>query len=128
MHEMHMRMMRDPVIRERMMRDTAMHRMMMEMMRDMPAEHQREMERLMRDHTAEMRPGDSPRIPIVKDAAPRSERPASRRATKQSPRPATKQSPRPATKQPTRQPTKADTKAKTKTKAADPHAAHRPPR
>src|SRR5687768_383003 len=92
MHEMHMRMMRDPVIRDRMMRDTAMHRMMMDMMRDMPAAHRQEMERLMREDTPGMSPGDSPRrIPVVKDAPQRSGRPA--------------------TKQPTKQPTKTDTKA-----------------
>jgi hypothetical protein len=47
MHEMHMRMMADPVIRERMMADTAMHRMMMQMMEQMPAEEREEMMRMM---------------------------------------------------------------------------------
>jgi hypothetical protein len=139
MHAMHMRMMADPVIRQRMMADTAMHRMMMEMMRDMPAEHREEMERMMHQP---MRPSEAeagaPRIPIAKDLARRSPQrstsaPARRStstksaatrptAAKAAAKRATKQS----TKQAAKQPTKTiDTKAKTK--AADPHAGHRPP-
>jgi hypothetical protein len=45
--EMHMRMMGDSVIRKRMMADTAMHRMMMEMMEHMPAEQRERMMRMM---------------------------------------------------------------------------------
>ena len=47
MHELHVRMMRDPVIRERMMADTVMHRMMMDALAGMPAEHRAEMLRTM---------------------------------------------------------------------------------
>jgi hypothetical protein len=47
MMEMHMRMMSDSVIRKRMMADTAMHRMMMEMMEQMPAEQRERMMRMM---------------------------------------------------------------------------------
>ena len=39
MMQMHMRMMEDPVIRERVMRDTTMRRLMNEMMQSMPAGH-----------------------------------------------------------------------------------------
>jgi len=39
MMQMHMRMMEDPVIRERVMRDTTMRRLMNEMMQSMPADH-----------------------------------------------------------------------------------------
>lgn len=56
MMEMHMRIMADPVIRERMMADSAMRRMMTEMMRTMPAEHRSHMEGMMRDTTAAARP------------------------------------------------------------------------
>jgi hypothetical protein len=52
MHAMHMRMMADPVIRQRMLADTAMRRMMTEMMENMPADHRAEMERLMKETPA----------------------------------------------------------------------------
>jgi hypothetical protein len=102
MMELYMRMMRDPVIRQRIMADTALHRMMMEVMRDMPPEHQEEMERMMR---APARPAKPTTKPSAAAAA------------------------RPRTKQPARQPTKQATKqpTKTKAKAADPHAKHKTP-
>ncbi len=43
MMQMHMRMMEDPVIRERVMRDTTMRRLMNEMMQSMPADHEMNM-------------------------------------------------------------------------------------
>ena len=43
MMQMHMRMMEDPVIRERVMRDTTMRRLMSEMMQSMPADHEMNM-------------------------------------------------------------------------------------
>jgi len=43
MMQMHMRMMEDPVIRERVMRDTTMRRLMNEMMQSMPADHKMNM-------------------------------------------------------------------------------------
>ncbi|HEV8362465.1 MAG TPA: hypothetical protein VGQ52_03015 [Gemmatimonadaceae bacterium] len=47
MMQLHMRMMSDPVIRERIMADTGLRRMMQDMMRDMPAEHREPMEAMM---------------------------------------------------------------------------------
>jgi hypothetical protein len=137
MHEMHMRMMSDPVIRQRIMADTGMHRMMMEMIRDMPADHRQEMERMMHEPAP---PGASEaRIPIAKDLAPRSAQQRStsapeRRSTPTRSAPTRPAATEPVTKQATKQPTKQGTKqptkttdTKAKTKAADPHAGHRPP-
>ena len=122
MVEMHRRMLADPVIRSRMMADTTLRRMMMEMLEEMPADDRREMEQLLRAAA------DPPRRATT--------RPATHRATvtrpAQAPMGATKQrttsAPRPTTKQATKQPTKQATKAPpTKTKAVDPHAGHKPP-
>jgi hypothetical protein len=52
MMELHMRMMSDTVIRQRIMADTAMRRMMQDMMRMMPAEHRGHMEAMMREAPA----------------------------------------------------------------------------
>jgi hypothetical protein len=52
MMDLHMRMMADPVIRLRIMADTGMHRLMMEMMAEMPAKHREHMRRMM-DHKAD---------------------------------------------------------------------------
>lgn len=52
MMELHMRMMSDPVIRERMLADSVMRRMMQEMMRGMPDEHRGHMEAMMREAPA----------------------------------------------------------------------------
>src|SRR5699024_10323332 len=49
MAEMQMRMMADPVIRARVMADTAMRRMMTESMAGMPAEHRQHLESMMRE-------------------------------------------------------------------------------
>jgi hypothetical protein len=123
MMQMHMRMLEDPVIRARMLADTALNRMMMEMLSEMPAEHRAQMERMM----------DAPAPARRATAAPaRSTRPAARTpartSTKQAPRAATKQPTKQATRQPTKQATKQPTKTTTtKTKAADPHAGHKPP-
>jgi hypothetical protein len=73
MMDLHMRMMADSVIRQRVMADTAMHRLMMEMMADMPAEHREHM-RSMMDHKADeqarpQRPSPQPRKPETKDSA-----------------------------------------------------------
>ncbi|MHB1223429.1 MAG: hypothetical protein ACYC2G_05195 [Gemmatimonadaceae bacterium] len=48
MMELHMRMMADPAIRQRLMADSTMHRMMRTMMEDMPPEHREHMQRMMR--------------------------------------------------------------------------------
>jgi hypothetical protein len=47
MMDLHMRMMADTVIRRRVMADTAMHRLMMDMMAEMPAQHREHMRRMM---------------------------------------------------------------------------------
>ena len=47
MMDLHMRMMSDPVIRDRILADTALRRMMQEMMREMPAEHREHMDSMM---------------------------------------------------------------------------------
>jgi hypothetical protein len=47
MMDVHMRMMSDPVIRQRIMADSILLRMMQEMMREMPAEHRAHMEAMM---------------------------------------------------------------------------------
>ena len=52
MMELHMRMMTDSVIRERIMGDTTMRRMMMEMVSEMPDEHRGHMEAMMREAEA----------------------------------------------------------------------------
>jgi hypothetical protein len=52
MMELHERMMEDPVIRRRMLADTAMRRMMQTMMADAPAAHREHMERMMREADA----------------------------------------------------------------------------
>jgi hypothetical protein len=49
MMDMHMRMMADPVIRKRIVADTAMRRMMTEMIDQMPAEHRDLMKEMMRE-------------------------------------------------------------------------------
>jgi hypothetical protein len=86
MMELHMRMMGDPVIRERMMADTALRRMMTGMMASMPAEHRQEMERMMRDT------GPSPATPAK--ATRRGSRPAAAKpAAKPAPKPATQADP-----------------------------------
>ncbi len=55
MMDMHTRMMADPVIRRRMLADSAMRRMMAEMMSSMPASHRAEMDRMMSDSGRAMR-------------------------------------------------------------------------
>jgi hypothetical protein len=49
MMDFHMRMMADPIIRGRVMADTAMRRLMQEMMAEMPAEHRKHMRAMMKD-------------------------------------------------------------------------------
>jgi hypothetical protein len=126
MMELHMRMMEDPVIARRMMADTAMRRMMMDMMESMPAEHRTHMEQLMREASAtraapssRARPRAQPatrrRQPAARPADPHAghRQPAARPAAKPATRPAPKPATRPATKAPAKQP--------------DPHAGHKPP-
>ncbi len=67
MMALHMRMMSDPVIRERIMADTTMRRMMQDMMSVMPAEHRGHMEAMMRE--APSRPVAPPRVNAAKPSA-----------------------------------------------------------
>ena len=73
MMDLHMRMMADTGIRHRVMADTAMHRLMMEMMAEMPAEHRDHM-RTMMNHAAKKQarpqaPAPRPGKPEAKDSA-----------------------------------------------------------
>lgn len=111
MMQLHMRMLADPVIRERLRADTALMRMMRESMDAMPAEHREHMRSLLDD--------DRVSIPIEKDSPD----------AKATAAPVTTARPAGASK--SRAPTKtqpATKKAPTPTKKpADPHAGHKPP-
>jgi hypothetical protein len=124
MMDLHMRMLEDPVIRQRMMADTAMRRMMMQMLDSMPAEHRAHMEHLMRaDAGAAATPAPRPRTTTQPAArrrqasAKRPAAPAPTRATKPAAKPTAKPATRPAPKP----------APKTPPKQADPHAGHKPP-
>lgn len=135
MMDMHMRMLADPVIRERIRSDSALLRMMRESFSEMPAEHRQHMESMLRERTVG---GDVDR-PATRRATPtrpttsraRATKAPSRAATKTQPTktatkaaaPATKQAP--STKTKTKTPTK-QAPAPTK-KAPDPHAGHKRP-
>ena len=96
------RLLSDSVMRRRMMADTAMHRVMMETIDQMPPEHREHMRELMEAAHAE-------------DVKATVERPRARSTPRRQPvKPAAK----PAAKPP----------AKPAPKPADPHAGHRPPR
>ena len=104
MMELHMRMLADPVIRRRLAADTAMRRMMTEMMDDMPAEHRQQMQDML-DRPAR---AETP-APVARPrgrARPTPAKPAAAKPTPPKPTPA---KPAPA-------------------KPADPHAGHTPPR
>jgi hypothetical protein len=123
MTDLHMRMLEDPVIRQRMMADTAMRRMVTEMLDSMPAEHRAHMEHLIRaDAGAVVTPAPRPRTtpqPAARRRQPaaRPAAPAARRATKPTAKPTTKPAPQPAAKPATKPPPK----------QPDPHAGHKPP-
>jgi hypothetical protein len=110
MMELHMRLLGDPVIRGRIVADSALRRRMLELIREMPAEHRGHMESLLTPPPAAVRSAP----------ATRAKAPPATRTTKAAP----------AAKAPTKSaPTKAKTKTApaTKTKAPDPHAGHKPP-
>ncbi|MGI9075840.1 MAG: hypothetical protein ACR2G6_00750 [Gemmatimonadaceae bacterium] len=66
MMQLHMRMMNDPVISKRMMADTAMRRMMEDMMKGMPAEHRAHMEAMMSEKAPAARaPAKARRAPAA---------------------------------------------------------------
>ena len=110
MMEMHHRMMTDPVIRQRVMQDTTMHRMMMEHMQHMPAEDRARMHEIMHggETTATTAHEHAP-APAKKPAA-RTTAPAPKKAPAK--KPAAKAAPKPM-------PAPAVSK--------DPHAGHRMP-
>ena len=132
MMDMHMRMLADSVIRERIRSDSVLLRMMRESLSAMPAEHREHMASMLRERTVG---GDVDR-PAIRRATPtrpstaraRMSTAPSRAATKTQPAktatkaaPATKQAPSTKTKTPTKQ---APAPA---AKAVDPHAAHKRP-
>ena len=61
MMQMHERMMQDPVIRERVMRDTTMRRLMNAMMQSMPADHEMNMGEMKPSATHNAAPSSSPK-------------------------------------------------------------------
>jgi len=135
MMDMHMRMLSDPVIRDRIKRDTAMLRMMRESIDAMPPEHRPHMQSLLRESSAG---GEVQRvrIPVTKEVPPREPKAApTRSAAPSTKQPATKtKSPTPATKQPaTKTKAKAPPAEAPPAKAppakapADPHAKHKQP-
>ena len=75
MMDVYMRMMADPVIRARVMADTAMRRMMTDMIDEMPVEHREHLQEMMRDtsavkgRTAAPTGAPSKRPPVKKPAA-----------------------------------------------------------
>lgn len=113
MHQLHARMLRDPVIRERVMADTAMHRLMMEMVEGMPAEQREEMMRA-------MHPPADPAHDAHPAPAARKPAPAGRAA------PARKPAPKPAAKRAPADP-HAGHGARPTPRPADPHAGHGKP-
>ena len=62
MMQMHMRMMQDPVIRERVMRDTTMRRLMNGMMQSMPANHEMNMGEMTPAAVHHAAPSSSPKV------------------------------------------------------------------
>lgn len=101
MMDMHMRLMADPVIRRRVMADTAMRRMMTETLRSMPAEHRAHLESMLRDGAPAPRPAPSH---------------APARTPARGPAPAA-----------SRRPPQRPSQARPATRAADPHAGHTVP-
>lgn len=135
MMDMHMRMLADPVIRERIRSDSALLRIMRESFSEMPVEHREHMESMLRERAVG---GDVDR-PATRRATPTRPTTSRARATKAPSRAATKTQPTktatkgaaPATKQAPSTKTKTKTPAKqapapTK-KAPDPHAGHKRP-
>ena len=110
--DMHVRMMADPVIRQRVMGDTAMHRLLMESMQRMPAEHRAHMQAMMHGggHGDASGPPPSTRQNAPTDGAGPATRPATPRSSGTRRQPAARPANSPATRPP-----------------ADPHAGHGPP-
>ncbi|MFN2565905.1 MAG: hypothetical protein ABR499_12990 [Gemmatimonadaceae bacterium] len=125
MMELHMRMLDDPVIRQRILADTAMRRMMSSMIQQMPAEHREHMESMMRQPATSRTASPAARTsrPPARRTQPRrtSTQPAAR-TTRAQP----KATPQPAAKRPAARPAPKPA-PKPARKPADPHAGHRPP-
>ena len=71
MMELHMRMMADSVIRARVLADTAMRRMMTEMVEQMPAEHREHMREMLREWEAAPAAAPKARPAVKKPATPK---------------------------------------------------------
>jgi hypothetical protein len=78
--ELQMRMLEDPVIRRRLLADTAARRLVTEMVPELPAEQRARMERILRDTAVAGAAGARVRRPAAKSPAKpaRSRRPAAR--------------------------------------------------
>jgi hypothetical protein len=130
MMELHMRMLDDPVILRRILADTAMRRMMTNMIQQMPEEHRTHMESMLREPTAgAARPAARTSSPAARSAQPRRTTAQPRRATtRPSARSAQGQTKaaQPAAKRPAARPAPQPAR-KPASKPADPHAGHRPP-
>jgi hypothetical protein len=113
MMDMHMRMLADPVIRDRIRSDTALLRMMRESIASMPAEHRAHMESLLRETPTRPKAPPSAKVPVTKPR-PSENKAGSATATKK-PAPSTKGAV--TAKKPSPPPKK----------AIDPHAAHKRP-
>lgn len=69
MMALHMKLLADPVIRERMMRDPEMRRMMTGMMDAMPVEHRRMLQQLISDQSSAATPKTAVKKPVAKKSA-----------------------------------------------------------
>ncbi len=119
MMELHMRMMADTVIRNRMMADTSMRRMMRDMMERMPPDHRTHMEAMMRDAEARRAPRPTPaRRPAARTAAPKTAAPKTAASPAAKPADPHAGHATPPARPPVRSPARPP---------ADPHAGHRPP-
>ncbi len=114
MMDMHMRMMQDSVILQRMIADTAMHQMMMQMMERMPPQHREHMRQMMDAGMRMHRHG----VPDTGVAQPGE-------AQKATPKPAPAKKAATAVK-PTDRPAPAKPAAAPPPKPVDPHAGHTP--
>jgi hypothetical protein len=128
MMELHMRMLEDPVIRQRILADTAMRRMMSSMIQEMPAEHRGHMESMMREPVAGRAASPAARSPrpTARSTQPRrattQQRRTSRQPAARTTRAQPKATPQPAARRPAARPA-----PKPAPRPADPHAGHRPP-
>jgi cell division septation protein DedD len=127
MMDLHVRMLGDPVIRDRIKADSAMLRMMKESISQMPPEHREHLESMLRETTSG---GNVERAPTTRARTPTAPRPGATKASE--PKPTATKSKAPARTTTNAAPTKTKT-APTKTNVpatkqpADPHAGHKVP-